>query len=68
MGYCPLDHTELDTTEAISMHARIEEENGNPLQYFCLDSLRNRGAWWSAIYGVAESDMTEVTWQLATVE
>jgi len=29
--------------------------NGNPLQYSCLENPRDRGAWWSAICGVAQS-------------
>ena len=32
-----------------------ERGNGNPLQYFCLDNLLNRGAWWSLVHGVAKS-------------
>ena len=24
------------------------EENGNPLQYSCLENLTDRGAWWAA--------------------
>ena len=35
------------------------EGNGNPLQYFCLKNSMDRGAWWTAVYGVAELDMTE---------
>ena len=31
------------------------EGNGNPLQYSCLENLRDRGAWWAAVYGVAQS-------------
>ena len=31
------------------------EGNGNPLQYCCLGNARVRGAWWAAIYGVAQS-------------
>ena len=45
------------------MHACIGEGNGNPLQYSCLENPRDGGAWWAAVYGVAESDMTEATWQ-----
>ena len=33
----------------------IRKGNGNPLQYSCLENLRDRGDWWAAIYGVAES-------------
>ena len=31
------------------------EGNGNPLQYSCLENPREGGAWWAAIYGVAQS-------------
>ena len=33
----------------------IGEGNGNPLQCSCLEIPRNGGAWWAAIYGVAQS-------------
>ena len=39
----------------------IGEGNGNPLQCSCLEIPRDGGAWWAAVYGVTESDMTEVT-------
>ena len=31
------------------------EENGNPLQYSCLENPINRGAWWDTGHGVATS-------------
>ena len=31
------------------------EENDNPLQYCCLESPMDRGAWWATVYGVAKS-------------
>ena len=34
----------------------IGEGNGNPLQCSCLENPRDGGAWWAAIYGVAELD------------
>ena len=33
----------------------IGEGNGNPLQYSCLENPRDGGAWWAAVYGVAQS-------------
>ena len=33
----------------------IGEGNGNPLQYSCLESPRDGGAWWAAVYGVTQS-------------
>ena len=33
----------------------IEKENGNPLQCSCLENPRDRGAWWAALYAVAQS-------------
>ena len=35
------------------------EGNGNPLQYSCLENPMDSGAWWAAVHGVAELDMTE---------
>ena len=35
--------------------ACIGEGNGNPLQYSCLENPRDGGAWWAAVYGVAQS-------------
>ena len=31
------------------------EGNGNPHQYSCLENPRDRGAWWAAVHGVAQS-------------
>ena len=31
------------------------ESNGTPLQYSCLESPMDGGAWWAAVYGVAQS-------------
>ena len=30
-------------------------ENGNPLQYSCLENPRDRGAWRAAVHGITES-------------
>ena len=47
-----------DTTEQLHFHfslSCIGEGNGNPLQCSCLENPRDRGAWWAAVYGVAQS-------------
>ena len=31
------------------------EGNDTPLQYSCLENPRDGGAWWAAVYGVAQS-------------
>ena len=33
----------------------IGEGNGNPLQCSCLENPRDRGSWWAAVCGVAQS-------------
>ena len=33
----------------------LGEGNGNPLQCSCLESPRDGGAWWPAVYGVTQS-------------
>ena len=57
-GCSPWGHWMLDTTEWLRFHFSlwcIGEGNGNPLQCSCLENPRDRGAWWGAIYGVAQS-------------
>ena len=55
---------ESDTTVLLHFHFSlpcIGEGNGNPLQRSCLENPRDGGAWWAAVYGIAQSDTTEVT-------
>ena len=33
----------------------LGEGNGSPLQYSCLENPLDRGAWWAAVYGIAQS-------------
>ena len=56
VGCSPWGLEKLDTTERLHFHfspACIGE--GNPLQCSCLENPRDRGAWWAAVYGVAQS-------------
>ena len=64
MAYSPWGREELDTTERLHFDfslSCIGEGNGNPFQYSCLENPRDGGGRWAAVYGVAESDTTEVT-------
>ena len=58
VGCSPWGLWESDTTEQLHFHfslSCIGEGNGNALQYSCLENPRDRGAWWAAVYGVAQS-------------
>ena len=58
VGCSPWGREELDTTEGLHFHfslSCIGEGNGNPLQCSCLENPRDGGAWWAAIYGVAQN-------------
>ena len=49
---------ESDTIEQLRSHfslSCIGEGNGNPLQCSFLENPRDRGAWWAAVYEVAQS-------------
>ena len=57
VGCSPWGCEELDTTERLHFHfplSCIGEGNGNPLQCSCLENPRDGGAWWAAVYGVAQ--------------
>ena len=54
----PWGRKESDTTERLHFHfslSCIGEGNDNPLQCSCLENPRDGGAWWAAIYEVAQS-------------
>ena len=58
VGCSPWGLEESDTTERLPFHfslSRIGEGNGTPLQCSCLENPRDGGAWWAAVYGVAQS-------------
>ena len=51
-------HKESDTTEQLHFDfslSCIGKGNGNLLQDSCLENPRDGGAWWAAVYGVAQS-------------
>ena len=58
VGCSPQGLEESDTTEQLHFHfslSCIGEGNGNPLQCSGLENPRAGGAWWAAVYGVAQS-------------
>ena len=58
VGCSPWGRKESDTTERLHFHfslSCIGEGNDNPLQCSCLENPRDGGAWWAAVYGVAQS-------------
>ena len=64
VGCSPWGREESDTTERIHFHVSLScigQGNGNPLQCSCLENPRDGGAWWAAVYGVAQS-WTRLKW------
>ena len=58
VGCSPWSREESDMTEQLHFHfslSCIGVGNGNPLQCSCLENPRDGGAWWAAVYGVAQS-------------
>ena len=63
-GCRPWGRWELDMTERLHFHFSLSctgEGNGNPLQCSCLENPRDGGAWWAAVYGLAQS-RTRLKW------
>ena len=58
VGCSPWGREESDITERLHFHfslSCIGEGSGNPLQRSYLENPRDEGAWWAAVYGVAQS-------------
>ena len=64
VGFSPWGCEEVEATERLPFHfslSCIGEGNGSPLQCSCPENPRDGGAWWAAVYGVAQS-RTRLTW------
>ena len=64
VGCSPWSLWGSDMTERLHFHfslSCIGEGNGNPPQCSCLENLRDGGAWWAAVYGVAQG-RTRLKW------
>ena len=58
VGCSPWGREESDTTERLHFDFSLSctgEGNGSPLQCSCLENPKDGGAWWAAVYGVAQS-------------
>ena len=58
VGCSPWGRSESGTTERLHFHISLScigGGHGNPLQCSCLENPRDGGAWWAAVYGVAQS-------------
>ena len=70
VGCGPWGRSESGTTEWLHFHfslSCIGEGNGNPLQCSCLENPRDGGAWWAAVYGVAQS-RTRLKWLSSSIQ
>ena len=62
VGCSPWGRYKLGTTERLHFHfPALEKEMATPLQCSCLENPRDGGAWWAAVYGVAQS-RTRLKW------
>ena len=58
VGCSPWGRSESDRTERFHFLFSLSctgEGNGNPLQCSCQENPGDGGAWWAAVYGVAQS-------------
>ena len=68
-GCSPWGRWGSDTIERLHFHfslSCIGEGNGNPLHCSCLENPRDGGAWWAAVYGVAQS-RTQLKWLSSSI-
>ena len=64
VGYSPWGRKESDLTERLHFHFSLSctgEENGNPLQYCCLENPRDGSLVGCRLWDRTESDTTDVT-------
>ena len=55
MGSWRVEYDWATSLSLFTLMSCIGEGNGNPLQCSCLENPRDEGAWWAAVYGVAQS-------------
>ena len=63
MALCPITSCQIDGEKVATViyfilggsKITVGEGNGTPLQYSCLENPMDGGAWWAAVYGVAQN-------------
>ena len=56
LRFCKTEIHLLDFLGLIFLNIfRLNEGQGNPLQYSCLENSMDREAWWATVHGVARS-------------
>ena len=53
---------EGDTGSILESERSSGGENGNPLQFSCLENPMDRGAWWATVHGVTKSQTWLSDW------
>ena len=64
VGCSPWGRWESDTTERLHFHFSLSchwRRKWQPTPVFLPGESQGQGAWWAAIYGIAQLDMTEAT-------
>ena len=52
---CGILQSYLEKAKILCFRLIWGEGNSNPLQCSCLENPRDRGAWWAAVHGVAQT-------------
>ena len=50
-----MQETQETQVQSLGGEDPLEEENGNPLQYSCLENPTDRGGWRATVHGVTQS-------------
>ena len=62
MGFHRVGHDQATSLHSLhSLHTLLLEKEMATHSCSCLENPRDGGVWWDAVYGVAQSDVTEAT-------
>ena len=51
----PVQETQETWVQSLGQEDPLKKENGNPLQYSCLENPMDRGTWWGPVQRVAKN-------------